>query len=110
LATTRPFDPFSTPSRQHLTLIVSTSILLEYEEIVAQRTSPALAQNLLEALSNLRNVSRHEVRYNWRLPFADPDDQKFVDAYVAAQADYLVSNDRHFDGLAAISTIKYYSK
>lgn len=101
MATTRPFDPFSTPSRQHLTLIVSTSILLEYEEIVAQRTSPALAQNLLEALSNLRNVSRHEVRYNWRLPFADPDDQKFVDAYVAAQADYLVSNDRHFDSLAA---------
>ncbi|GAB3639171.1 hypothetical protein GCM10027422_47620 [Hymenobacter arcticus] len=73
---------------------------MEYEEIVAQRTTPALAQNLLEALGNLRNVSRHEVRYNWRLPFLDPDDQKFVDAYVAGQADYLVSNDRHFGELA----------
>ncbi|MFC6224489.1 hypothetical protein ACFP2F_14665 [Hymenobacter artigasi] len=41
------------------------------------------------------------MRYNWRLPFIDPNDQKFVDAYVAGGADYLVSNDRHFDGLAA---------
>ena len=95
---TRPI--FSAILSQRLTLVVSTSILLEYEEIIAQRTTPALAQNLLEAIGNLRNVSRHEVRYNWRLPFPDPDDQKFVDAYVAGQADYLVSNDRHFGELA----------
>ena len=42
------------------------------------------------------------MRYHWRLPFPDPDDQKFVDAYVAGQADYLVSNDRHFAGLEAV--------
>lgn len=41
------------------------------------------------------------MRYQWRVPFADPDDQKFVDAYVAGNADYLISNDRHFDGLGA---------
>lgn len=87
--------------QQRLTLIVSTGILLEYEEILAQRNGPAVAYSVLEALSNLRNVSRHEVRYNWRLPFIDPDDQKFVDAYVAGTAAYLVSNDRHFDSLAA---------
>ncbi|MFD1468228.1 putative toxin-antitoxin system toxin component, PIN family [Hymenobacter caeli] len=87
--------------RQRLTLAVSTSILLEYEEILTQRNGPAVAQNVVEALRNLRNVSRHEVRYSWRLPFADPDDEKFVDCYVAAQADYLVSNDRHFEGLSA---------
>ena len=86
--------------RQRLTLIVSTGILLEYEEILAQRNGPVVAHNVLEALGNLRNVSRHEVRYNWRKPFADPDDQKFVDAYVAGAADFLVSNDRHFEGLA----------
>ena len=86
---------------QRLVLIVSTGILLEYEEILAQRNGPVVAQNVLDALENLRNVSRHEVRYNWHLPFLDPDDQKFVDAYVAGQADYLVSNDRHFGELAA---------
>ena len=97
-----PFRPiFDALLRQRLTLAVSTSILLEYEEILTQRNGPAVAQNVSEALRNLRNVSRHEVRYNWRLPFADPDDEKFVDCYVAAQADYLVSNDRHFEGLSA---------
>lgn len=44
-------------------------------------------------------MSRHEIRYNWRLPFPDPDDQKFVDAYVAGAAEYLITNDRHFAGL-----------
>lgn len=60
-----------------------------------------VARNVLDALGTLRNASRHEVRYFWRLPYADPDDQKFVDTYVAGQADYLVSHDRHFDELAA---------
>lgn len=96
---TRPI--FDALLGQRLTLVVSTSILLEYEEILAQRNGPAVAQNVLEALVNLRNISRHETRYSWRLPFIDPDDQKFVDCYVAGQADYLVSNDRHFDGLRA---------
>ena len=97
-----PFRPiFDALLQQRLTLVVSTGILLEYEEILAQRNGPAVAHSVLEALGNLRNVSRHEVRYNWRIPFADPDDQKFVDAYLAGSADYLVSNDRHFDGLRA---------
>jgi putative PIN family toxin of toxin-antitoxin system len=97
-----PFRPiFDALLRQQLTLLVSTSILLEYEEILMQRNGPLVAQNILEALGSLRNVNRQEVRYNWRLPFIDPDDQKFVDAYVAGQADYLVSNDRHFSELAA---------
>ena len=97
-----PFRPiFDALLRQRLTLVISTGILLEYEEILAQRNGPAVAHNVLEALNNLRNVSRHEVRYNWRLPFIDPNDQKFVDAYLAGNADYLVSNDRHFDGLSA---------
>lgn len=97
-----PFRPiFDALLQQRLTLVLSTGILLEYEEILAQRNGPAVAHNVLEALSNLRNVRRHEVRYQWRMPFADPDDQKFVDAYVAGNADYLVSNDRHFDGLGA---------
>ncbi|MBF9220104.1 putative toxin-antitoxin system toxin component, PIN family [Hymenobacter ruricola] len=97
-----PFRPvFDALLREQLTLVVSTGILLEYEEILTQRNGAVVAHSVLEALSNLRNVSRHEVRYHWRLPFIDPDDQKFVDAYVAGNADYLVSNDRHFDGLGA---------
>lgn len=70
---TRPI--FDALLSQRLTLVVSTGILLEYEEILAQRNGPAVAYNVLEALVNLRNISRQETRYNWRLPFIDPDDQ-----------------------------------
>lgn len=34
---------------------------------------------------------------------ADPDDNKFVDCAFAANADYLVSEDSHFDVLRNIS-------
>lgn len=33
---------------------------------------------------------------------ADPDDNKFVDCAFAANATYIVSNDRHFDVLSKI--------
>ena len=97
-----PFRPiFDALLNQRLTLVVSTSICLEYEEILVQRNGPAVAHGIMQALENLQNVHHHETRYRWRLPYADPDDQKFVDAYVAGHADCLVSNDRHFAGLAA---------
>ena len=95
-----PFRPiFDALLRQQITLVVSTGILLEYEEIIGQRNGAQVATNVLNALDNLRNIHRQETRYNWSQPFADPDDQKFVDAYVASNAEYLVSNDRHLTGL-----------
>lgn len=35
---------------------------------------------------------------------ADPDDNKFIDAYLTAQADYLVTTDKHFN---EIKDLKY---
>jgi len=32
-----------------------------------------------------------------------PDDNKFTDAYIAANADYLVTNDAHFNEVKNIS-------
>ena len=40
--------------------------------------------------------------YFWQLIEQDFDDNKFVDCAVACNADYLVSNDRHFEALAAL--------
>jgi predicted nucleic acid-binding protein len=60
-----PFRPiYDALLRQRLVLVTSTSILLEYEEILAQRNGPVVAQNVVDALESLRNVSRHEVGYN----------------------------------------------
>ena len=103
---------FSSRSRTHLiwqslregkwSLCVSTEILVEYEEIIARHTSPELAAAVLDAilhLPNLRLVTRY---FKWNLIVADPDDDKFVDCAIASGADYLVTEDKHFNVLENI--------
>ncbi|WP_412061797.1 putative toxin-antitoxin system toxin component, PIN family [Rubrivirga sp. IMCC45206] len=86
----------------HFTLVVSTPILFEYEEVIGRRTRPEVARNVVGALLALPTVERVEPRFRWRLPPGDPDDEKFVDAALAAGADAVVTNDAHFDALAAL--------
>lgn len=40
-----------------------------------------------------------DVRYFWNLISADPEDNKFADCALAGNADYLVTNDSHFNVL-----------
>jgi predicted nucleic acid-binding protein len=40
--------------------------------------------------------------YKWDLIIADPDDNKFVDCALNAGADFIVTNDRHFNVLKEI--------
>ena len=40
--------------------------------------------------------------FNFQLPFADEDDQKFVDCAVCGNADFLVTNDKHYNMLKDI--------
>ena len=40
--------------------------------------------------------------YKWNLIVADPEDNKFTDCALNCGADYLVSNDKHFNILAKI--------
>ena len=60
------------------------------------------AENTVEALLKLPNVLLVNVFYNWNLITTDPDDNKFVDAAIAGNASYLVSNDKHFEVLSTI--------
>ncbi len=82
------------------TLVVSTPVLLEYEEVLARQTTAYIAGNVLRALLALPTAETVEPRFRWRLPPGDPDDEKFVDAALAAGADAVVTNDGHFDALA----------
>jgi putative PIN family toxin of toxin-antitoxin system len=79
--------------------ILSNEILTEYEEVLTQHYSPATAQRITEILLNAPNTSFQEAYYKWQLIEADPDDNKFADVAIAASADCLVTNDRHFDVL-----------
>lgn len=83
-------------------LIISNEILSEYTEIIAQKTNSIVATNICEMLLSLSNVKKQDVFYKWNLIEIDKDDNKFVDCAVAGNADYLVSNDKHFNCLKKI--------
>ncbi len=83
-------------------LIISNDILSEYTEIIALKTNIMVATNVSEMLLALSNVQKQDVFYKWNLIDADKDDNKFVDCAIAGNADYLVSNDKHFNCLKTI--------
>ena len=61
-----------------------------------------VATNNSEMLLALGNVQKQDVFYKWNLIEADKDDNKFVDCAIAGNADYLASNDKHFNCLKNI--------
>lgn len=80
-------------------LCVSNEILNEYQEILGQQITPTVAENVVLLLLNQRNVRLVDPYFRMGVITADPDDNKFVDCAFAVGADYLVSEDSHFDVL-----------
>lgn len=87
---------------QQLEICVSNEILMEYEEIISEKTSPAFAEAIIKTLINKPNFIR--VYPTWRFGYivTDPDDNKFVDCAICGRAELLVSNDKHFNVLKDI--------
>ena len=83
-------------------LCVTTEILDEYEEILSRYTSPVVGQMVVEAILRANNVVRVDAQFRFGLIESDPDDNKFVDCAIVANAEYIVSNDSHFDILKDI--------
>ncbi|MCK6694704.1 MAG: putative toxin-antitoxin system toxin component, PIN family [Thermoanaerobaculia bacterium] len=85
------------------TILLSNEVVTEYEEIIAQRYDNDTVQDVLRLLVSLQNAELIVPHYHWRLIVNDPDDNKFVDLPVAGNADYIVTNDRHFKVLTQTS-------
>lgn len=83
-------------------LYVSNEILTEYEEQLSVRLGFSRTDLNLRELLNLSNVFCIEPFYYWKLIAQDPDDDKFVDCSISCGADYLVTNDKHYDILKSI--------
>ncbi|SES10242.1 putative toxin-antitoxin system toxin component, PIN family [Pedobacter rhizosphaerae] len=83
-------------------IVISNNILSEYVEIIEQKTTPLIASNIAEMLLNLSNVQKVEIYFEWKLIQSDVDDNKYVDAYICSNSDYLVTNDQHFKILKQI--------
>ena len=86
----------------HICLCVNTDILEEYEEILARKTTPEIARNIVDAIANLSTTIFQNTYVHFELLPADSDDNKFVDCAVASDAEYIVTNDKHFNPLKEI--------
>lgn len=84
-------------------LLLSNEIIMEYEEIIAQRYDYDTVHDVMHLLVSLQNAELITPHYRWKLITNDPDDDKFVDLAVAGNADFIITNDRHFGVLAQIS-------
>jgi len=83
-------------------LCYTTEMLQEYEEVLLRFYSAAFAKFVMEAILNAPHAKPITVYYKWQLITADPDDNKFVDCAISANADCIVTNDKHFNTLADI--------
>lgn len=84
-------------------LCVSNEILTEYEEILAQHTSPEVAHNVVEAIARHPQTLYRESFFRFHLlSDIDKDDDKFVDCAITSGADYIVTEDSHFSHLKEI--------
>lgn len=81
--------------------IVSTEILLEYEEILRRKYSSVAVDNFFRAMKDAPNVHIANAYYRWNL-LMDEDDNKFSDLAIASNADYLVSEDGDFRRLKLV--------
>ncbi len=77
-------------------LLISNEILFEYQEQLTRRYDLPFVEANLDFLLLLPNVLLVHPSFRWNLIKDDPDDNKFVDCAVAANADYVVTHDRHF--------------
>lgn len=80
-------------------LCVSNEIIEEYEEILGRNVTPSFASLAVEVIINSPYTIFISPFYKFQAIIDDPDDNKFVDCAVAANARFLVTEDHHFNVL-----------
>lgn len=82
---------------------LSTPVIMEYEEIVVRLAGAKVWEmvwqwiELIHALQGtIRMVSPS---YRFKTITADPDDDAFADCAIVAEADWIITSDRHFDAM-----------
>jgi uncharacterized protein len=75
---------------------ITNEILHEYQEVIEKRYGVDMTTETLNFLMLLPNIQKIEPFYKWSLITTDPDDNKFVECAIAANAHFIVTNDKHF--------------
>ncbi|GAB3994486.1 hypothetical protein GCM10028807_32440 [Spirosoma daeguense] len=84
-------------------LYLSNEILTEYVELIDRYFSPAVAEPVYQLLTESDHIHQLEIFFQWHLITNDPDDDKFVDCAFAANADFILTEDKHYAVLASVS-------
>ena len=85
--------------RGEYVLCVSNEIIEEYLEVIARNINSWVAESIVYAILTRKNVKRITPYYHFGLIEQDVDDNKFVDCAISANAQYIVTEDHHFDVL-----------
>jgi putative PIN family toxin of toxin-antitoxin system len=80
-----------------ISLCVNTEILDEYEEILSQKINSEVATNVVEAIARLHTTTYQKIYVHFGLIHDDEDDNKFADCAVASGAEFIVTNDKHYN-------------
>lgn len=83
-------------------LCVTNEIMEEYAEVLSRNISPTVAEYIVSAILNRKNVLLKTPFFAFHLIESDPDDNKFVDCAIVANAKYIVTHDHHFNVLKQI--------
>ncbi len=87
---------------KEFTIILSNDIYYEYEEILGLKLNKEVSKIFFQLIFEMDNVEFIVPNYKWNLISVDLDDNKFVDCAIAANADFIVTNDKHFSILESI--------
>ena len=83
---------------------VTTEILFEYEEVTQRQAGTRKAAMMMRLIalvdSQHANLISVSPTFRFRTITHDPDDDKFADCAIATEADYIITEDRHFRTLA----------
>ena len=77
--------------------MLSNEVVLEYEEILTRKVGSLVANNIINAILASPNTIFINPQKRYQLIKSDPDDNKFVDCAISANAKYIVSQDHHYD-------------
>lgn len=82
---------------------VSNEILLEYEEVAAREMGETHASRIGLFIELARQTHRRILyitpEFRFQIITHDVDDDKFADCAICAHADYVITEDRHFQSL-----------
>jgi uncharacterized protein len=82
-----------------LILCVSTEMLFEYQEVLSRKASSEVGSNVVNFIQTHPATIETTIYFNFNLIESDPDDNKFVDCFIASGAALILTNDGHFKEL-----------